>query len=451
MIRLSQRHHSSTGSRARRLTSLLSAALAALLLFFALPVAADVGQEEISLPDISEVNCASYFVYDRTSGQAVISKDQDESIFPASMTKIMTAALALEYLKTDQVLTASDTAIGAITPNSTKMGLIAGEQTTVSELLYGLLLPSGNDAANVLAEGIVDASGYTDPANPDRTKLELFADIMNKKAAELGLSHTHFMNANGLHDDNHYTTAADLAAIFDYALQSDDFRTVISSPTHVFKATNKHSFDAWYFSKNTNCLLTDPWILGADTKVAKVIGGKTGTTIIAGTGMTLLAVDKNGDELITVICGIPYENASRLTSYAASVLNAGAAACFEKDPTVRIEGNVMDYEPNNAPAGLGPTGSFTPTSTPAPEPTAAETTAADTDTTAQPQPTGAAAADGSSSPLVRFFVENTAVCIVLIVFLVLVTALIVLYFAANRQSRIHRRSKRNDRDRIRRI
>lgn len=414
----------------------ISIAISAVLFTISTPLFAEVGQQEITLPQLSEVVCKSYIVYDRTKGEILISQNPDQKIYPASMTKIMTAALALDNLATDQVLTVSQSAMDATTPNSTLMGLRVGEEISVSELLYGLLLPSGNDAANVLAEAVVTASGYTDPANPLRTKLDLFADIMNRKVTELGLLSTHFVNANGLHDDNHYTTASDLARIFNYAVDHDDFRTAISSPTHVFKATNKHKFDAWYVAKNTNCLLTDPWILGADTQVAKVVGGKTGTTIPAGTGMTLLSVDKNGDELISIVCGIPYETANRLTSYMAAVLNAGAKACFDKDPIIRATGNVMDNKPYNAAAGLGPSGVTGGIPTAAPTLTPTDTAAPTVSVTVTPgaQPTGAAGnTDESSSFPVSIIKAHPVLSIAAGLILFIGILLVVVYFSVNRK------------------
>jgi len=425
--------------RSRRLGSGTLAVIFAVLLSVSVPLSADVGQQEISLPELSDISCQSYIVYDRTTGETVISQSADLRIYPASMTKIMTAALALDNLTTDQILTVSQTAMDATTPNSTLMGLVVGEEISVSEILYGLLLPSGNDAANVLAEAIVTATGYTDPAaaqNTDapRSNLSLFSDIMNQKAAELGLANTHFVNANGLHDDNHYTTASELAQIFDYALGHEDFRTVISAPTHVFKATNKHNFDGWKIVKNTNCLLTDPWMLGADTAVAKIEGGKTGTTIAGGTGMTLLSIDKNGDELISIVCGIPYEIANRLTTYMAAILNAGASACYDKDPVIRVEGNVMDNKPYNAAEGLGPSGvqaavpTEVPTSTPVPTiiasdlvtPAASDVSDDDTDSGFSPG---------------RLVKDHPVISIIIGSFLFIVILLVVVYLVANRKQK----------------
>lgn len=429
-------HRSFTGFiHSRVKLPLISLALAASVIFsLSLPVSALVEQQEITLPPLSDVVCESYIVYDRTKGEVLISQDPDQKIYPASMTKIMTAALALDNLTTDQILTVSESAMNATTPNSTLMGLVVGEEMSVSELLYGLLLPSGNDAANVLAEAIVSATGYTDPANPLRSKLDLFGDIMNEKVAELGLNHTHFVNANGLHDDNHYTTASDLTMIFSYALDHEDFRTVISAPTHIFKATNKHGYDAWKIVKNTNCLLTDPWILGADTSVVKVLGGKTGTTIPAGTGMTLLSIDKNGDELISVVCGIPYDMAGRLTSYMASVLNAGAQVCYAKDPVVRTTGNVMDNKPFNAAAALGPSDAVPveePTATPAPTVTPQDSpTAVPTSTV---PPAGTQEKSGFSLPgIIR---EHPVVSVITGVILLIILLLVVVYFSVNRKRR----------------
>ncbi len=348
-------HGGRFGNVRNRVVAIAAAAMAAVFLCPAY-AAADVGQEPVELPPLEEVECASFIVINRSNGETIISKQENARIYPASMTKIMTVALALEYLDTDAYVTVSQSAMDATTPNSTMMGLKVGEQIKISELLYGAMLPSGNDAANVLGESVVLAVKGADAA-ADTTKGSLisqFAELMNSKAAELGLIGTHFVNTNGLHSENHYTTAAELAVIFEYALSFEEFRIVINTPTHAYKATNIHTFDGWSIARNTNYLLNDPWILGEDTKVVEVVGGKTGTTIDAGTGMTLLAVNKNGDEMITVVCGIPYSVSNRQTTFVAAVLNAGAQTCFDADPVIRVEGNVMSHRPYNAPEGAGP-------------------------------------------------------------------------------------------------
>lgn len=335
-----------------------------------------VGQQTLALPSLDQVQCASYYCYDRTTGQVIISKEEDKRIYPASMTKILTLALAMEYLEPHELITVSKTAMDATTPNSTMMGLVTGEELEANELYFGMMLPSGNDAANVLGEEIAkhynaqkgalptttplptpNADGS--PTTEDPNKFSLigqYAYIANMKIQELGLTNSHFMNPNGLQNEKHYTTSKELAMMFNYALQFEDFCRVISTPTHFFKADNKHSFDGWKVVKNTNNLLTDPWIIGEDCHCAQVFGGKTGTTKTAGTGMTVLTINENGHEIITCVCGIPYDLADHQTVYVATIVREANLRCWESDPTHRVEGNVVDNRGYNAPEGMGPTG-----------------------------------------------------------------------------------------------
>ena len=381
--------HDAKASRSRRKLGWRKAAATVLVFlcafrFFTFADGDGVGQQEITLPPLDEVQCASYFSYDRTTGETLIAKNENDHIYPASMTKILTLALAMEYLDPHEVVTVSQTAMDATTPNSTMMGLVVGEEIEVNELYYGLMLPSGNDAANVLAEAIAQKRAEINPlpsptpdpnADPDAQPANIsligqFAIIANEKIAQLGLTDTHFINPNGLQHEEHYTTARELALIFDYALSFEDFCTVINTPSHAFKADNKHPYDGWKIVRNTNFLLQDPWILGPDTHCAEIFGGKTGTTKTAGTGMTLLTINQNGHQVITTVCGIPYDIADRQTTYVATVVNAAHDVCFNNDPTVRLDGNVMDYRSYNAPDGRGPSGekSLIQINTPTPEP-----------------------------------------------------------------------------------
>ena len=311
------------------------------------------GQQFLVLPSLSDVICKSYLAYDMDTDSILVSSKENERVFPASMTKIMTAALALEYLTSDMTLSTSQAALDGTTRDSSLMGLGLGEQVTFMEMMYGLMLPSGNDAANVLAEAVVDAAKFTDAANPEKTKLQLFADMMNQKASELGLTGTNFVNAHGLHDENHYTTAMDLARIFEYAMEYEEFLEIIYAPSHAFKATNLHTYDGWLISRNSNYLMTDPWILGQETTVARVLGGKTGTTSAAGSCLIMLSQNKNGHYMISVVAGIPYGSSSsvRMATFMAAVMNAGAQTCYFSDPEVRVHGDVMTNAPRNLPAG----------------------------------------------------------------------------------------------------
>ena len=354
---------------------------------FALPaktVRADVGQPEIPVPALSDVHCASYCVYDKTTGYIILSMNPDEKIYPASMTKIMTCLLSLEYLDTSSKIEVSKTALAGLGNDSSLMGVLEGEKVKVSELLYGLMLPSGNDAANAVGEGCVDAFFKKYPAggntmNKDGVnaqyildtlkdtqehilssrKLDAFAVLMNLRATKLGCTGTHFVNACGLPDDNHYTTAYDLALIMAAASELDDFKTLISAPSHVFVATNRHRADAWSYVKNSNYLLYDPWLAsktanGTSSHLAAVIGGKTGTTSQAGKGLTIYTVNENGHELMISICGIPADYYFYTTMYLASVTAYGNLACWEADPVTRVYGTTGDYRWVNAPASQQP-------------------------------------------------------------------------------------------------
>ena len=367
--------------------ALLAAVFLCLTALIAVPgksVNADVGQPDIPVPALGDVHCASYCVYDKTTGYIVISMNQDERIYPASMTKIMTCLLSLELLDTSSKITVSASALAGLGSDSSLMGVLEGEKVKVSELLYGLMLPSGNDAANALGEGCIDAFFAKYPAggstlnadgvnaqyildalndNQDHIlssrKLEAFAVLMNLRAEKLGCKGTHFVNACGLPDNNHYTTAYDLTLIMSAASENEDFRTLISAPSHVFIATNRHKSDAWSYVKNSNYLLYDPWLAsktanGSDSHLAAVIGGKTGTTSQAGKGLTIYTVNENGHELMISICGIPQDYYFYTTMYLASVTAYGNLACWEADPVTRVYGTTGDYRWVNAPTSEQP-------------------------------------------------------------------------------------------------
>ncbi len=147
-------------------------------------------------PSIPEGSC---ILIDSKTGQVLFEKASDaKRLFPASTTKIMTAALALENGKLDAMMTASQEAIYDIGKDGSNIGIMAGEQLSLENLLKALLISSANETANIIAENLC------------ATRQE-FVDLMNQKARELGASDTHFVNPCGAHDDNHYTTAADLA------------------------------------------------------------------------------------------------------------------------------------------------------------------------------------------------------------------------------------------------
>jgi D-alanyl-D-alanine carboxypeptidase len=402
-------------------------------------VSADVGQPEIFVPPLEEVHCTSYCAYDKTTGMTVMGLQADTKIYPASMTKVMTCLLSLEYLDTDEKLTVSENALKGLGNDSSLMGVVKGEKVKVSELMYGLMLPSGNDAANVLAEGCVDAFFEKFPADGEALnkdgvnskyildhlhdtkenilnfkKIEAFAVLMNLRAEKLGCKGTHFTNACGLHDDNHYTTAADMCTIMAAATDIPEFNTLISCPSHVFKATNRHRAEPWSYVKNSNNLLYDPWLAsktanGSSSQIAAIIGGKTGTTSQAGKCLTLYTVCKNGHDLMITICNVPPKYQFYTTMYCASIAAYANLSCWKSDPVERVYGTTGDYKSVNAPwdqqpqydgvqkPGDEPADYYPATPTPTPTPT--------------PPPETEEELMAKYPPLVLFVKQNTGVSI----------------------------------------
>ena len=154
---------------------------------------------------------------DLNTNRVVYEQDADERVYPASLTKIMTCLIALENGNLSDVVTVSESALADLDEDSSVAGLVVGEQMTLENLLYCMMVVSGNDACNVIAEHV--AGSVTD-----------FVRMMNQRAYELGCTNTHFNNPHGLHDESHYTTARDLAIRARISARSST-RMNISCPT----------------------------------------------------------------------------------------------------------------------------------------------------------------------------------------------------------------------------
>jgi len=229
------------------------------------------------------VESAAVFVVD--DAEITYAQNIYEKCYPASTTKILTAYIALKYGDLDEVMTVSDAAIDDLDPSSSVCGLQKGDQITLRNALYGLMLCSGNDAANVIAEAI---SGST----------EDFADLMNEEALALGATHSHFVNPHGLPDDEHYTTAYDLYLIFQEAVQNEDFVSIISTLSYDaswLDASGNTVTQTW---TNTNGYLTGKY---AQPDGITVIGGKTGTTSAAGYCLVLYSMNETSSPVISVV------------------------------------------------------------------------------------------------------------------------------------------------------
>lgn len=234
-------------------------------------------------PQGPQIYAESAIVMEADTGTILYNKDMDMVNYPASITKIMTALITLEHCSLDEVVTYSYYATHSIEAGSSSIGTTEGEELTVEESLYGLLLESANECGNGLAEHVAGS-------------VEAFADMMNEKAAELGCTNTHFVNPHGLHDDNHYTSAHDMALIMNAALQNDNFVRISGTASYDMRATNKD--DEITYMKNHHYMI-GPYKGNTKYLDDTVIAGKTGGTTAAKNTL-VTAAERGGMTLIVV-------------------------------------------------------------------------------------------------------------------------------------------------------
>ena len=231
-------------------------------------------------PQGPAVGAQSAILMDAQTGTILYAKGIDEKHYPASTTKIMTCLLAIENSDLDEVVTFSHEAVFSIEPGSSNIGMDEGEAITMNQALHGILILSANEVANAVGEHVAGDA-------------QSFVDMMNAKAQELGCTNTHFMNAHGLHDENHYTTARDLATIA-RAFFSHDILAKISGTTYcTFEATETQPDS---FSLATKNMLVE----GKEYEYEWLVGSKTGFT--SQSRQTLVScAKKDGMELICVV------------------------------------------------------------------------------------------------------------------------------------------------------
>ena len=240
-----------------------------------------------------ELHCEAMLLVDANTGRMVYGKNEHEQMYPASLTKIMTALLVLEavdsgQLSLDQQITATESAMEGLAADGSTAGIQAGEILTVEQLLQCMLIVSANEACNILAEQV---SGSVDA----------FVDAMNAKAEALGCEGTHFVNATGLHDSQHYTTAWDLYLITKEAMKHEDFMRICDTARATIPATNLSEERNLY---TTNYLI-DTWrSLGYIYSNAH--GIKTGSTDEAGHCLVSSATE-GSLSFISVALGGPRE------------------------------------------------------------------------------------------------------------------------------------------------
>lgn len=246
----------------------------------------DVTPAVLSPVNSEETNFTIYssgaVLLESSTGKMLYEKNENQKLYPASTTKILTAILAIENCSLTEKLTASNSAITAIPAGYSNAAIQPGEALTAQELLDLFLIHSANEVGYIFAEHI---SG----------NIENFATLMNKKASELGCKNTHFTNPSGLHDTNHYSTAYDMALIARYCMENETFRNIVSKTSCTIEATDK--YQERYF-KNTNDLINP----SSKYYYEYAIGIKTGFTSQA-KNCLISASKKDGLELIAVALG----------------------------------------------------------------------------------------------------------------------------------------------------
>ena len=235
-----------------------------------------------NLADMSSLYSESAVLLDLDTGKIAAQKKSQEKIYPASLTKMMTVLLVLENGEDldKQVRLSEDIFPDVYEEGIWMAGFLPGEHATVRDLLYGAMLPSGGECCKALAKEVAGSE-------------EKFADLMNEKAEELGMKHTHFVNSTGLQDKKHYTTVKDLARLLEYAWKNGDFQAIFTKKSYTVPPTDGHpegfTFYSLMFQEMEQSGITSDYILG----------GKTGYTSEA--GLCLASVGTAGDKTYALV------------------------------------------------------------------------------------------------------------------------------------------------------
>ena len=229
------------------------------------------------------LNSEAAILVEVSTGRILYEKNSTKQLYPASTTKILTAILVLENCDLDEKVTVRETALNNIPSGYVTCNLQIGEQLTINDLLYALMIPSANDAAYVLAEHVGGS-------------VEGFSAMMNDKARALGCKTTHFVNPNGIHDDSHYSTAYDLYLIADYAMKNETFRKIVATTEYTLPATEQYPSEDRVL-KTTNELLNEN---SRNYYYKNAIGIKTGYTSKAGNCL-VAGAHRDGLEFIAVV------------------------------------------------------------------------------------------------------------------------------------------------------
>lgn len=280
-----------------------------------IPLVSAVKAQASGSDPFADVATPHLLLIEADGGEVLYERAADEKAYPASTTKVMTALVALEVFREKDIDLDTEVTLGwrpvvGFTQNSSLMGLEAGEIISLRNILYGMLMRSGNDAAKALA--MEAAFAYYGEGTDAARAVDLFLDLMNKKASELGMNSTHFATVDGRHNEEHYTTARDFGVMMREALKDPTITEVIHTKVYDVPPTNKHP--QGFHLENSNKLICQK---EGDTEsfiYDKCIGGKTGETNEA--GYCLISFAQSGDvRLILVQFGDDHETSNGSNRY----------------------------------------------------------------------------------------------------------------------------------------
>ena len=266
-----------------------------------------VSDSEATDPNYQSNDYADLLIND-SANEIVESYHCFDKLYPASITKVMTALLTLEHGNMDDEITLKHdinlTEDGAVISTLTK-----GDTVTVGQVFHTMLIKSANDCAVILAEYVAGSEAK-------------FIDMMNERARELGATHTHFVNPNGLHNNDHYTTAYDLYLIFKEAVKHEEFVDTVSSKDYTMTYTTAKKTQINEYMQSTNYYLLNEFPV---PEGVVMYGGKTGTTSMAKSCLILMTKNKKGERFFSVVLGAETKEALENTAN-------------EKNVTINISG-----------------------------------------------------------------------------------------------------------------
>lgn len=318
----------------KKLIGLLGAFSLFLGIFTDMAEAANITNEQY-WPMGPEIVSAAGIVMEVNTGTVLYEKNIHDVHYPASITKILTTLLTIENCEMDEVVTFSEDAV--YKTEGSGIARDVGEQMTIEQCLYGVMLASANECAYAVGEHVTDGN------------IDAFVQMMNERAKELGCLNTHFTNSNGLPDEQHYTSAYDMALIAREAYQNEAFRIICGTKTYTIPFTNKHTDEETYLQNHHQMLYP---LKSRKYLYDYCLGGKTGYTTVANNTLVTYA-EKDGMTLVCVVLDAPagghYEDTRALFDFCFDnykTMNvAENETVYTQQEYARKDGDLSSYEP----------------------------------------------------------------------------------------------------------